>query len=64
MSDSRGAAANDNDEEWAISLDDLGDDGERPPEREPIEPGSPTIEGVAFVVLGVALTLAVVFAGL
>ncbi len=63
MSDSRSAEPDD--EEWAVSLDDLGDDGDESEgyQPEPIEPGSPTVEGVAFVVLGAALTLVVLFGG-
>jgi len=52
------------DEEWAVSLADLEEDEEPRYEPEPIEPGSPTVEGAAFVVLGAALTLVVLFAGL
>lgn len=62
MSDSPEASA---DDEWAVSLDDLEGDDEAPvQEVEPIEPESPTLEGVAFVVLGVMLTLVVLLAGI
>jgi hypothetical protein len=44
-------------ETWDVSLADLEDDGE----PEPVEPGSPSIENVLFVVLGVLLTLAVIY---
>lgn len=61
MSDSPDASAGD---EWAVSLEDLEADDEAPAhEPEPIEPESPTLEGVAFVVLGVLLTLVVLLAG-
>jgi len=57
--------ATDDDEEWAISLDDLeGEDGEGAFEPEPIEPGDPSIEGTAFVLLGAALTVVVLFGGI
>jgi hypothetical protein len=45
------------DEKWEVTLEDLEDD----PEPEPILPGSPAPEHVAFVLLGVALTLAVIY---
>lgn len=62
MSDSPDASA---DGEWAVSLEDLEEDGEATVhEAEPIEPESPTLEGVAFVVLGVLLTLVVLVAGI
>jgi|GEM_PF-589034 hypothetical protein len=62
MSDSPDASTDD--EEWAVSLEDLEEDGEAAVhEPEPIEPESPTLEGVAFVLLGVALTLVVLLAG-
>lgn len=61
MSESRGG----DDREWAVSLEDLeGDDEDERPAPEPIEPGSPSVEGIAFVLLGVALTLVVLFGGL
>jgi len=52
------------DDEWAISLEDLEEGDAERPQLAPIEPGDPTIEGVAFVVLGVALTLVVLLGGL
>jgi hypothetical protein len=42
-------------EEWDVSLEDL----DRDPDR--IEPGSPSPENVVFVLLGVVLTLAVIY---
>ena len=64
MSDSRSAEPDD--DEWAVSLDDLGDDEEESGgyQPAPIEPERPTVEGVAFVVLGAALTLVVLFGGI
>lgn len=58
MSDSPDTASDD-DGEWAISLDDLEGGDEDAYEPEPIEPGDPSLEGAAFVLLGVALTLVV-----
>lgn len=59
MSESREA------EEWPVSLEELEEDeADGRPAPEPIEPGSPSLEGVAFVLLGVALTLIVLFGGL
>jgi hypothetical protein len=43
-------------ENWEVTLDDL--EGDAP---NPIEPGSPSPEHVGFVLLGVALTLAVIY---
>lgn len=63
MSESRGADGDDR--EWAVTLEDLeGDDGDGRPAPEPIEPESPSAESVAFVLLGVALTMVVLFGGL
>ena len=55
------------DDEWQYELEDLSDDGddgeeavgEGPvnPSRIPVEPESWSLEGAAFVVLGVAVTL-------
>ncbi|MES3517292.1 MAG: hypothetical protein PPP58_06480 [Natronomonas sp.] len=59
------------DEEWRFSLEDIErreaeqaadaetDDAEAaaPPEPEPLEPGSPTIEGVVFFLLGAAVAI-------
>ena len=59
MSDSPDAASDDGDEEWAVSLADLEGGDEETYEPEPIEPGDPSLEGAAFVLLGVALTLVV-----
>ena len=55
----------DEDDDWAVSLDDLAEDGEEEEgyEPAPIEPGDPTAEGVAFVLLGAAVTLVVLFGG-
>jgi hypothetical protein len=60
MSDS---ATDDADEggEWQFSLDEVTEGGQVEFEPDPIEPGSPTFEGVFFVLLGVVLTLVVLF---
>jgi len=48
----------DNEEgEWEFSLDEVTEGGQTQHEPEPIEPGSPSAEGVFFVLLGVALTV-------
>ncbi|NHX37127.1 MULTISPECIES: DUF7312 domain-containing protein [Halolamina] len=62
MSEDRGTESAD--DEWAISLEDLEEGESARPQPAPIEPGDPTVEGVAFVVLGVALTLVVLLGGL
>jgi hypothetical protein len=43
--------------EWQFGLDEVGPDGVVEPEPEPIEPGTPRLENVVFVLLGVAGTL-------
>jgi hypothetical protein len=48
--------------EWRFGLDDVDENGIVEPQREAIEPGSPSVENTVFVVLGVALTLAVLYA--
>ena len=66
--------AGDGEEEWRFPLSEFEDDdatpGESadrddeavdPPTDETIEPGDPSLEGVVFVLLGVAFTLLVVF---
>jgi len=45
----------DGDDNWEYALDDVGPEAD--PEREPLEPGSPSLENAAFVALGVAITL-------
>lgn len=58
------SADGDEDAEWRFSLSDLEDDEEGPGhEPVPIEPESPALENVAFVVVGVALALLVLVAG-
>jgi len=57
--DEPAAAAESDDGEWRFGLDDVGEDAEPAGRPEP-EPGSPSVENVAFVLLGVAATLAVV----
>ncbi len=49
-------------QEWRFAVDEVGPDGIVEPEREPIEPESPDIENVVFVLLGVVATLALLFA--
>lgn len=53
----------DDEGDWQFSLDEVAEGGQVEYEPEPIEPGSPTAEGVFFVLLGVTLTL-FVFVGL
>ncbi|WP_416838987.1 hypothetical protein [Haloferax sp. DFSO52] len=55
-----------NEGEWRFSIDDVGPDGivdDSPDSVEalPIEPGSPTLENVAFVLLGVLLAVGLLF---
>lgn len=57
------SAGGDDDAEWRFSLSDLEDDGGPGHEPAPIEPESPALENVAFVVVGVALALLVLLAG-
>lgn len=66
-----GAAADgaEEDREWRFELEDLEDDGEVESEGivgaadESVEPGSPTLEGTAFVLLG-AVFAALALAGM
>jgi hypothetical protein len=52
-------AATDTEEtEWRFGLDDVG----REAGPEPIEPGTPDAENTAFVLLGVGLALAILYA--
>ena len=69
--------AGDGEEEWRFPLSEFEDDGDGdatpgepadrdgeavdPPTDETIETGDPSLEGVVFVLLGVAFTLFVVF---
>lgn len=48
----------DDESEWRFGVDEVGEDGERV-EEDPIEPGSPRAENVAFFVLGVCVTVGV-----
>jgi hypothetical protein len=43
--------------EWEFGLDEVGPDGIVEAEPDPIEPGTPRLENVVFVLLGVAGTL-------
>lgn len=45
------------DGDWQFNLDEVTEGGQVEYEPEPIEPGSPTLEGAFFVLLGVALTV-------
>ncbi len=45
----------DDEDEWAVSLEDLADDEEE--ERGRLEPGTIGLENAAFVLLGAAVTL-------
>lgn len=57
--DDPAAAAEDDDREWHFALDEVGEDAEPQGRPEP-EPGSPSLENAAFVVLGIVATLGVV----
>ncbi len=54
MSDS---VSDDGDGEWEFGLDDVTEGGQKRPPAPPIEPGSPSLEGAVFLLLGVGLTL-------
>jgi hypothetical protein len=56
MTDPRTDDDAEGDEEWQFALDEVGPDGVIE-QRESIEPGSPSLENVVFVLLGVALTV-------
>lgn len=43
--------------EWQFGVEDVGEDAE--PVQEPIEPGSPSIENVVFVLIGVLLAVVI-----
>ncbi|MFB6220704.1 MAG: hypothetical protein ABEH90_04625 [Halolamina sp.] len=58
MSDS---ATDDEEGEWQFGLEDVTEGGQKRPAPPPIEPGSPSLEGTVFILLGVALTLYVLF---
>jgi hypothetical protein len=59
MSDS--ATDDDEEREWQFGLDEVTEGGQKQPTPDPIEPGDPSLEGVFFVLLGIALTLFVLF---
>jgi len=42
-------------DDWQFGLDEVGPEAETAPE--PLEPGSPSLENAAFVLLGVALAV-------
>ena len=52
---------------WRFSVDEVGPDGvtedTHTPEDEPIEPGDVEVEHAVFIVLGVAITVGVLFVG-
>lgn len=52
-------AKDDAEDEWEFSLEEVTEGGQVHPEPEPIEAGSPTAEGVFFVLLGVGLSIIV-----
>ncbi|MFC7204314.1 hypothetical protein ACFQJC_12375 [Haloferax namakaokahaiae] len=50
------------DDEWRFGIDEVGPDAEpAEPVEAPIEPGSPTAENIAFVLVGVLLTVGLLF---
>jgi hypothetical protein len=49
--------------DWKYDLDEVGDDDTEPGPEERLEPGSPSLENAAFVLLGV-LSMLFVFASL
>lgn len=51
----------DDNSEWEFSLDEVTEGGQQQPPADPIEPGDPSLEGSVFVLLGIALTLFVLF---
>ena len=59
MSDT--ATDGDDEGEWQFSLDEVTEGGQQQPEPEPIEPGDPSVEGAFFLLLGIGLTLFVLF---
>ncbi|WP_410765371.1 hypothetical protein [Haloferax sp. DFSO60] len=49
-------------DEWRFGIDEVGPDAEpAEPVEAPIEPGSPTPENIAFVLVGVLLTVGLLF---
>jgi hypothetical protein len=54
-------------EGWRFAVDEVGPDGvaedTHTPEDEPIEPGDVEVEHAVFIVLGVAVTVGVLFVG-
>ncbi|MEF8802432.1 MAG: hypothetical protein V5A38_03210 [Halolamina sp.] len=59
MSDS--ATDGDEESEWQFNLDEVTEGGQQQPTPPPIERGDPSLEGAFFVLLGIALTLIVLF---
>jgi hypothetical protein len=46
--------------QWRFTLEEVGEDAA--PSPDPIEPGSPSLENAAFVLLGVVLSVAIFYA--
>lgn len=59
MSDS--ATEGEEEGEWQFSLDEVTEGGQDHPAPPPIEPGNPSFEGAFFLLLGIALTLFILF---
>jgi len=53
----------DDESQWRFALDEVGEDAESTA-PDPIEPGTPSLENTAFVILGVALSLLLFYAAL
>lgn len=43
--------------DWKFDVDDVGEDAEDAKPKATVKPGSPTLEGALFVVLGVVATI-------
>lgn len=54
-----GDGAGGDDEGWRFGVDEVDEDG-AVDTREPIEPGSPSLENAAFVLLGALVTVAII----
>jgi hypothetical protein len=51
----------DDESQWRFALNEVGEDADAAA-PEPIEPGTPTLENAAFVLLGVFLSVAIFYA--
>lgn len=60
-SDSDADAESDEESQWRFAVDEVGDDA---PEPDTIEPGTPVLENVLFVLLGVVLSGFVFYAAI